>query len=194
MKSLDDPDAPIEQSDVALELLEKFPFLVANEVGRGRVAGTSPHPESYTHTQDIIRGGLKYITNGRTIEADYPQRTRGNLSVCFHASTLHKDGAMLVKELFREPTIDLRAVANETIKQGELEHCDALVIAHPGKKRFSTLICDFARNGGVIIVFGTEKEQANVPKDLPNVVKCSGTDSARKAILGYAADDVRTTD
>ena len=101
---------------------------------------------------------------------------------------------MLVKELFREPTIDLRAVANETIKQGELEHCDALVIAHPGKKRFSKLICDFARNGGVIIVFGTEKELANVPKDLPNVVKCSGTDSARKAILGYAADDVRTTD
>ena len=46
-KVLDDPDAPIEQSDVALELLEKFPFLVANEVGRGRVAAfasdVAPH-------------------------------------------------------------------------------------------------------------------------------------------------------
>ena len=178
----------------AVPVMANTPAVVAAEFGKGRVAGTSPHPESYTHTQDIIRGGLKYITNGRTIEADYPQRTRGNLSVCFHASALHKDGAMLVQQLFREPSIDLRAVATETINQGELEHCDVLVLAHPGKKRFTRRICDFARNGGVIVAFGTEKELGNVPKDLPNVVKCASADSARKAILGYAADDVRTTD
>jgi len=185
--ALYDCDGVYSFSTNTTPVMANTPAIVGGTFGKGRVAGTSPHPESYTHTQDIIRGGLKYITNGRNIEADYPQRTRGNLSVCFHASALHKDGAMLVQQLFREPSIDLRAVATETINQGELEHCDVLVLAHPGKARFTRRICDFARNGGVIVAFGTEKELGNVPKDLPNVVKCTSADAARKAIVGGSA-------
>ena len=187
--ALYDCDGVYSFSTNTTPVMANTPAVVAAEFGKGRVAGTSPHPESYTHTQDIIRGGLKYVT-GREINAEYPQRTRGNLSVGFHASNLQTDGATLVKQMFREPTLDVRAVSNETIGYGELEHCDALVLAHPGKKRFSKLICDFATNGGVIVVFGTEKELANVPNDLPNVVKCKNADAAMKAVLGYAADDL----
>jgi glutamine amidotransferase-like uncharacterized protein len=67
-----------------------YPAVLAGTFGRGRIACTSPHPESFTHTQDIIRGGLKYIT-GRDFRAEYPQRTRGNLSVGFFSSSLRKD-------------------------------------------------------------------------------------------------------
>ena len=158
------------------------PAVLAGTFGRGRIACTSPHPESYTHTQDIIRGGLKYIT-GRDFKAEYPQRTRGNLSVGFHGAHIHKDGAALVAQLFREPGLDVRAVADETIGYGELEHCDALVVSHPTKKSVTPLIREFAENGGRVMMFGSEKELASVPADLPNVVKCRDAESVRKALL-----------
>ena len=161
------------------------PAVLAGTFGKGRIVCTSPHPESYTHTQDIIRGGLKYIT-GRDCLADYPQRTRGNLSVAFLSSRVRKDGALLVAQLYREPSIDLRAVAGETINYGELEHCDALVLPHPGKNSVTKLIRAFAMNGGHIFAFGTEKELANLPKDLPNVTTCKDTASLRAALLDYA--------
>lgn len=45
--ALDDPSAPIDQSDVQIELLEKFPFLVVGNAGKGRVAAfasdVAPH-------------------------------------------------------------------------------------------------------------------------------------------------------
>jgi len=158
------------------------PAVLAGTFGKGRLACTSPHPESYTHTQDIIRGGLKYIT-GRDFNSEYPQRTRGNLAVGFFASHIRKDGATLVAELYREPSIDLRAVAHETIGYGELEHCDVLVICHPAKDDFSRYIRAFAENGGRIVLFGSEKELAHAPADLPNVVKCGDAEAVKKSIL-----------
>ena len=158
------------------------PAVLAGTFGKGRLACTSPHPESYTHTQDIIRGGLTYIT-GREFKSEYPQRTRGNLSVGFFASHVHKDGATLVSELYREPSIDLRAVAHETIGYGELEHCDVLVVCHPTKDDFTRYVRAFAKNGGRIVLFGSEKELATVPAKLPNVVKCRDAASVKKALL-----------
>ena len=158
------------------------PAVLAGTFGKGRLACTSPHPESYTHTQDIIRGGLKYIT-GRDFKSEYPQRTRGNLSVGFFASHIHKDGATLVAELYREPSIDLRAVAHETIGYGELEHCDVLVICHPTKDDFTRYVRAFAENGGRIVLFGSEKELATAPAKLPNVVKCRDAEGVKYDIL-----------
>ena len=162
------------------------PAVLGGTFGKGRIACTSAHPESYTHTQHIIRGGLKYVT-GRDFDADYPQRTRGNLSVGFYASRVRKDGAALAAALYREPSIDLRAVANETIEYGELEHCDALVMCHPSKKGFPPLIRAFAKNGGRLVLFGDDKDFANVPADLPNVVKCRDAESVKKALASVAA-------
>ncbi len=158
------------------------PAVVAGTFDKGRVAGTSPHPESYTHTQEIIRGGLKYLT-GREFNPEYPQRVRGNLSVGFHAAHIHKDGAALVDRLFREPTLDIRAVADETIAYGELEHCDVLVISHPNKESVTRYIREFAKNGGRIVAFGSEKELKTLPSDLPNVTACATADAARLALL-----------
>jgi len=166
-------------------VMAHHPAVVGGTFGKGRLAGTSPHPESYTHTQDIIRGGLKYVT-GRDFKSEYPQRTRGNLALGFHGAHIYKDGAMLIAQLFRETSLDVRAVADETIGYGELEHCDALVISHPKKKSFTRFICDFARNGGRIITFGSKKELENVPNDLPNVTICNSAEDAKKAVLDYA--------
>lgn len=157
------------------------PALVAGTFGKGRIVGCSPHPESYTHTQDIIRGGLKYIT-GRAFDSVYPQRTRGNLSVCFFARHLGKNGATLVKALYREPAYDLRAVDGETCGGGELEHCDVLMVANPVKDDFSRHVKTYLLNGGKMIVFGDEKHLANVPEDLKTVVKCKNGDEAAKAL------------
>ena len=158
------------------------PAVLAGTFGKGRIACTSPHPESYTHTQDIIRGGLTYIT-GRAFKSEYPQRTRGNLAVGFFAGHIRKDGATLVSELYREPSVDLRAVAHETIGYGELEHCDVLVICHPTKDDFTRHIRAFAENGGRIVLFGSEKEFAQAPTGLPNVVKCRDAASVKKSLL-----------
>ena len=166
------------------------PAVVAGTFGKGRLVCTSPHPESYTHTQDIIRGGLRYIT-GRAFRADYPQRTRGNLSVGFVGSRIRKDGAMLAARLYREPSLDLRAVAGETINYGELEHCDALVLPHPGKKSVTPLIRAFAENGGRIFAFGRPAELANLPKDVPNVVACKDATALRDALIAYAREEPR---
>ena len=158
------------------------PAVLAGTFGKGRIVCTSAHPESYTHTQEIIRGGLTYIT-GRAFKAEYPQRTRGNLSVGFFSAHVRKDGATLVAELYREPAIDLRAVANETIGYGELEHCDVLVICHPTKNDFTRLIRAFAANGGRIVLFGSEQELKTIPADLPNVTACKSADAVRLALL-----------
>lgn len=163
------------------------PAVLAGTFGKGRIACTSPHPESYTHTQDIIRGGLKYVT-GREIKAEYPQRTRGNLSVGFFSGSLRKDTAILASQLYREPSLDLRAVAGETIGQGELEHCDALVLPHPSKDKLSRLVCDFARRGGILFAFGSAEEMDAIPADLPNVVRCADGEAVRKALAECAAE------
>ena len=161
------------------------PAVLAGTFGKGRIACTSPHPESYTHTQDIIRGGLKYIT-GRDFKSEYPQRTRGNLSVGFLSGSLRKDSAILASQLFREVSLDIRAVADETIGYGELEHCDALVMPHPSKGKFTQLVCDFAKKGGLVFAFGSAEEMDAIPEGLPNVVRCADGEAARKALVECA--------
>ena len=166
----------------AAPVMAGHPAVLAGTFGKGRIACTSAHPESYTHTQEIIRGGLTYIT-GRAFKAEYPQRTRGNLSVGFFSAHVRKDGATLVAELYREHSIDLRAVAHETINYGELEHCDVLVICHPTKDDFTRLVRAFAEKGGRIVLFGSEQELKTIPADLPNVTACKSADAVRLALL-----------
>lgn len=164
-----------------------YPAVLAGTFGKGRIACTSPHPESFTHTQDIIRGGLKYVT-GREFKSEYPQRTRGNLSVGFLSGSLRKDSAILVSQLYREASLDIRAVAGETINYGELEHCDALVLPHPSKGKFSRLVCDFAKKGGIIFAFGSVEEMDAIPADLPNVVRCADGEAVRKVLVECAKE------
>ena len=165
----------------AAPVMAGHPAVLAGTFGKGRIVCTSPSLENYTHTQDIIRGGLSYIT-GHAFKAEYPQRTRGNLSVGFFSSHVRKDGANLVSELFREVAVDLRAVDHETINYGELEHCDALVICHPVKADFTRLVRAFAENGGCIVLFGSEKELKTIPTDLPNLIVCKSADAVRLAL------------
>ena len=158
------------------------PAIIAGTFGKGRVVATSPHPESFLHTQDMIRGGLKYIS-GRPFEADFPQRTRGNLSVGFHGFNLGKDGAMLASRLFNEPSLDIRPVDGEKIGHGELEHCDALVLCHPEEKIYTPLVREFAKNGGKIFVLASRPKKASVPDGLPNAIICKDADALRTALL-----------
>ena len=158
------------------------PAIIAGTFGKGRLVCTSPHPESFLHTQDMIRGGLKYIT-GRSFEADLPQRTRGNLSVGFHGSNMGKDGAMLASRLFREPSLDVRPVDGEAISYGELEHCDVLVLCHPEEKIYTPFIRAFAKNGGRIFVLGLKSKKTFVPDGLPNVAVYENAEALRKALL-----------
>jgi len=163
------------------------PALVAGTFGKGRMVGCSPHPESYTHTQDIIRGGLTYLT-GRDFTCEYPQRRRGNLAVAVKGSRVWKDGAALVAQLYREPDLDLRAVASEDIGFGALEHCDALVIPHPLEDSFSKTVIAFLKNGGKVFTWGTEAEVKNVKAEYPNVVVCKDAEAVRKALTAYAKE------
>ena len=158
------------------------PAIIAGTFGKGRIVATSPHPESFLHTQDMIRGGLKYIT-GRSFEADFPQRTRGNLSVAFHGFNLGKSGAMLASGLFHEPSLDIRPVDGEAIGYGELEHCDALVLCHPEEKIYTPFIREFAKNGGRIFVLDSKPKKAFVPKDLPNITVCKDAKILRTALV-----------
>ena len=166
-------------------IMSGTPAIIAGTFGKGRLVCTSPHPESFLHTQDMIRGGLKYIT-GRLFEADFPQRTRGDLSVGFHGFNLGKDGAMLASSLFREPTLDIRPVDGENIGYGELEHCDALVLCHPEEKIYTPFVRAFAKNGGRIFVLASRPKGAFVPDGLPNVTVFQNADSLRAGIINAA--------
>ncbi len=164
------------------------PAIVAGTFGKGRVVSISPHPEGYDHTQDIIRGGLKYIT-GRDFKSEYPQRTRGNLTVAFHSSHAGKDGAMLAMRLLREPSLDVHLIDNGDFGNGDLEHCDVIVLGHPKKSYFTDIVRAFAKNGGSIVVFGSEKELAKVPADVPGVTKCRDEESViRHLVPGEGRD------
>jgi hypothetical protein len=158
------------------------PAIIAGTFGKGRIVATSPHPESFLHTQDMIRGGLRYIT-GRPFTADFPQRTRGDLSVAFHGFNLGKDGAMLASSLFHERSLDIRPVDGELIGYGELEHCDALVLCHPEEKIYTPFIREFAKNGGLIFVLASKPKKAFVPKGLPNITVCKDAKELRKALV-----------
>ena len=166
-------------------VMARTPAIIAGTFGKGRIVATSPHPESFLHTQDMIRGGLKYIT-GRSFEADFPQRTRGDLSVGFHGFNLGKDGAMLASSLFREPTLDIRPVDGENIGYGELEHCDALVLCHPEEKIYTPFVRAFAKNGGQIFVLASRPKGAFVPDGLPNVTVFQDADSLRVGLINAA--------
>ncbi len=164
------------------------PAIVAGTFGKGKIVGCSPHPESYTGTQDIIRGGLRYLT-GRAFTAEYPQATRGNLVVGFYSGHLQKDGAQLAADLYREPAIDLRAVDGEMIGYGALEHCDALVVSHPLKGTpASRLIVEFAQKGARVFLFGTAEECAKANHKLPNLVTCTTREALQKALVAYAKE------
>ncbi len=163
------------------------PALVAGTFGKGRVVGCSPHPESFTDTQDIIRGGLRFLT-GRACEAEYPQRTRGNLAVGFHSAHVGKAGMMLATELFREPTLDVRVVGTDNVGQGALEHCDALVYSHPGKATNYRRFRAFTEKGGRLFVFGTEAELATLPNDLTNVKTFTRTADLKQALVEYSKE------
>jgi glutamine amidotransferase-like uncharacterized protein len=166
-------------------IMSGTPAIIAGTFGKGRLVCTSPHPESFLHTQDMIRGGLKYIT-GRLFEADFPQRTRGDLSVGFHGFNLGKDGAMLASSLFREPTLDIRPVDGENIGYGELEHCDALVLCHPEEKIYTPFVRAFAKNGGQIFVLASRPKGSFVPDGLPNVTVFQDADSLRAGLINAA--------
>ena len=178
-------DGVFANDSLTKPVMARTPAIVAGTLGRGRLVCTSPHPESFLHTQDMIRGGLKYIT-GRAFEADFPQRTRGNLSVGFHGFNLGKDGAMLASNLFHEPSLDIRPVDNEAISYGELEHCDALVLCHPEEKIYTPFIRDFAKNGGRIFILASRPKKDFVPKDLPNTIICKTADVLRAALIKAA--------
>lgn len=176
-------DGVYEYNTNTVPVMAGYPALFAGTYGSGKVVGCSPHPESYSNTQPIIRGGLKYLT-GRDCNSEYPQRTRGNRSVALLSSHLHKDGANLAMRLYTVPTIDLRAVSSETIGEGELEHADVLLVAHPSKNDFGRLVTQFAQNGGEILVYGSDKELASVPKSFPKVVRCGTVDEVVAYLRG----------
>ncbi|MCQ2393129.1 MAG: BPL-N domain-containing protein [Kiritimatiellae bacterium] len=169
------------------------PAIVAGTFGKGRVVACSPHPESFVHTQDIIRGGLKYLT-GRDFASEYPQHTRGNLVVGFRGSCLHRDGAQLAADLFREPTLDVRAVDGDTIGCGDLEHCDALVMVH--LRRVSPFVCAFTRRGGSVFASGTEEQCAALRKQvkaqkLNNVHIFTTTEALKQALVEFSNQPVK---
>lgn len=141
------------------------PAVLAGTVGKGRMVGVSPHPENWRYTQNIVLGGLKYLT-GRDFRPDFPQRARGNLSVGVSPYRLASDGGRLVAELFGEASLDVRPADSELISYGALEHCDAIVLVHPDKDTVTRAMREFAGNGGRIFAYGTAAELKN-PKDLP---------------------------
>jgi hypothetical protein len=158
------------------------PAILAGTLDKGRLVGISPHPESYRHTQDIIVGGLNYLT-GSQVSTYAPQRTRGNLSVGFFSAHVKKDGAALAIDLMREATLDVRAIDATTIGQGDLEHCDVMVVSHPRKSDITRYVKRFLREGGTLVAFGSEKELATLPADLPNIVRCASAAEARRRLL-----------
>ena len=170
------------------------PAIVAGTFGKGRLVGCSPHPESYTHTQDIIRGGLKYLT-GRDFACEYPQRTRGNLAVGFKGSRTGKDGAMLAAALYREPTLDLRAMSGDDFGCGVLEHCDALVVPHANAESFSRRVVEFLKNGGKVFTWCAEKDRDALISKIKdeqaraNVVVCKNTEEVKQALVAYSKEN-----
>ena len=167
--------------------MAKHPAVLAGTLDKGRIVAVSPHPENWRNTQKIILGGLKYLT-GREFSPEFPQRTRGNLSTGIVPVNLGADGARLVADLLSKPSLDVRPADGELISYGELEHLDALVLVHPGKKTLSRAMRRFAENGGRIFAYGTEAELKNLaglPDGTYSLHQAPG--ALAEALCAYAA-------
>ena len=138
------------------------PAALYGEYGKGRIAVTSFHPESYASTRDIALGMI-YATTGVRPTPELPRKSFRPLRVGYFSRTIA--GRRCTEDalaLDRETDIDVRFTDCMDLDSGALEHLDAMVFRDGYERRYELdliprrkeALLDFMRRGGKVIVSG----------------------------------------
>ena len=138
------------------------PSALFGEYGKGKVAVTSFHPESYASTRCIALGMI-YATTGVKPTVEFPGKSFRPLRVgYFSRAIVGKRCTEDALALDREAEFDVRFTDCADIDTGALEHLDAMIFADGYERRYERdltprrrqAISDFMRRGGRVIASG----------------------------------------
>ena len=137
--------------------------IIGGTSGKGKLILSAPHPESSEGTQDIVRAILRYLT-GRRAEPDYPERTKGAVSVGICVESSSKRSMTLGMELDRDPRFDLQPITWYEVGHGALEHTDVLLFPYPVTRGYTAAVQAFLKRGGRVVEFDPEKKSTTKPQ------------------------------
>ena len=137
--------------------------IVAGNYGQGRIVAIGPHPEKDVGDHSILKGALRYVTNGRAGEWTLPHRKPGQLAV-----GLVVDNAFSVKtarfaqKLMRLGEFDLQPLCASLIAEESARTVDVMLVPPCAEKSTSKgglgsnreVTRGFLKRGGRVIVWG----------------------------------------
>ena len=138
------------------------PAAVYGEYGKGRIAVTSFHPESYASTRCISRGMI-YATTGVKVVPVVPRKDFRPLRVGYWSrAILGRRCVAEVLELDRCAELDVRFTDGMDLDAGALRHLDVVVFAGSSEKRYEkdmiprrvAAVAEFMGYGGKVVVSG----------------------------------------
>jgi len=153
------------------------PAALYGEYGKGRIAVTSFHPESYASTRCIALG-MVYAATGVKPAPVLPKKSFRPLRVGYYSRTIVGRRCVLeVLGLDREAEFDVRFTDDMDLDAGALEHLDVMIFSDGDAKRYAMgmiprrreAVTEFMRRGGRVIAFGTALE--HIPEHPNRIVK-----------------------
>jgi len=188
------PGDPVEDSDVKVlasyagriintcqpeeveEMAGKAAF-IGGRVGKGKVFLSCPHPESKEDTFDIVRSGIKYLTDIAPSPV-YLERTRGAVAVRYRSS----DKAS-TEFLFNTLNRDTRFYVWSGKELSDLSHVDAVVLTDKVTKSESETLGRSVADGLRVVVVATTKAKRKAAELLKGAVVVDSYDKVVDALL-----------
>ena len=141
---------------------------VAGTYGKGRVFAFSVHPEVDQDDHDLLKGAFRYVSGGRTVDWNYPQRKRGQLAVGFMSdASFGIETAKLVQKLVTDGEFDVKPLNRDIVAAGGLHHVDAVLLPDSAKKNNGALFKgnkkrteEFIARGGKVVAWGAGSKTA----------------------------------
>lgn len=169
-----------------------FPAAVYGEYGKGRIAVTSFHPESYASTRCIALGMI-YATTGVKPVPVIPRKEFRPLRVGYWSrAIIGRRCVAEVLELDRRAELDVRFIDGMDFDAGALRHLDVMVFAGGLEARYkkdmiprrAAAVAEFMRRGGRVVVNGVS---AKFVPEHPNRLALPDDGNPAELLRGLAA-------
>lgn len=136
--------------------------VVGGTYGKGRVFAIASHPESFTWTRDIVRGGLSFVAGRKVTLAMARPRTMRALTVGYFTPTMAGvTSAQMILRLDAARGIDLFPLDSDWIHFNMLDHVDAVILPDGSEqqyRRYGKLLSEgltaFQARGGTVYGWG----------------------------------------
>jgi len=144
------------------------PSAVYGTYGKGKVIATSYHPESWDGTHPIALGCIYAVTGVKPMPV-CPRKSwrRVRVGFCSSGGPITPRTVATMLTLDRHPELDVQFVSGQEVREGILNHLDALVIPEGKRESYQTVmknplwdkgIRNFLNRGGLIAAVGNGAE------------------------------------